>query len=125
MYYYNIVKNVLGTHATDCLVNELINTKTKGKLRLKKGIFKIRVGKFYDSHLATLEIRDSAGDHRADGCAASREMRNTCVAIGIRNHPRERIADRHGAYRPALPNYRLPLSRDPSPSREIEVIIRP
>jgi hypothetical protein len=31
-----------------------MNTKTKGKLRLKKGIFKIRVGKFYDSHLATL-----------------------------------------------------------------------
>jgi hypothetical protein len=31
-----------------------MNTKTKGKLRLKKGIFMIRVGKFYDSHLATL-----------------------------------------------------------------------
>jgi hypothetical protein len=33
-----------------------MNTKTKGKLRLKKGIFKIRVGKFYDSHLATLQM---------------------------------------------------------------------
>jgi hypothetical protein len=32
-------------------------------------------------------------------------MRITCVAIGIRNHPRERIADRHGAYRPALPGF--------------------
>ncbi|CAH1372799.1 unnamed protein product, partial [Tenebrio molitor] len=52
----NIVKNVLGTHATNCLVNEFMNTKTKGKLRLKKGIFKIRVGKFYDSHLATLQM---------------------------------------------------------------------
>ncbi|KAH0813310.1 hypothetical protein GEV33_009481 [Tenebrio molitor] len=37
--------------------------------------------------------KDSVGDRRAGGCAASREMRITCVAIGIRNHPRERIAD--------------------------------
>jgi hypothetical protein len=89
-----------------------------------------------EKNLSSAEIRDSVGDRRAGGCAASREMRITCVAIGIRNHPRERIADRHGAYRPALPGfgsrqgarrflpiYRLPLSRDPSPSREIEVII--
>jgi hypothetical protein len=27
------------------------------------------------------------------------------VAFGIRNHPREQIADRHGAYRPALPGF--------------------
>jgi hypothetical protein len=82
---------------------------------------------------------DSVGDRRAGGCAASRGMRVTCVAFGIRNHPRERIADRHGAYRPALPGfgpveepedlqYRLPFavlpwSRDPSSSSEIEVII--
>jgi hypothetical protein len=32
-------------------------------------------------------------------------MRITCVAFGLRNHPRERIADRHGAYRPALPGF--------------------
>jgi hypothetical protein len=38
-----------------------MNTKTKGKLRLKKGIFKIRVGKFYDSHLATLYLTVNAG----------------------------------------------------------------
>jgi hypothetical protein len=48
---------------------------------------------------------DSVGDRRAGGCAASRELRITCVAFGIRNHPRERIADRHGTYRPALPGF--------------------
>jgi hypothetical protein len=77
---------------------------------------------------------DSVGDRRAGGCAASRGMRITCVAFGIRNHPRERIADRHGAYRPALPGFGaveepedlplpfavLPWSRDPSSSSEIE-----
>jgi hypothetical protein len=51
------------------------------------------------------KLEDSAGDRRAGGCAASRELRITCVAFGIRNHPRERIADRHGAYRPALPAF--------------------
>ncbi|KAH0818191.1 hypothetical protein GEV33_004598 [Tenebrio molitor] len=84
------------------------------------------------------KLGDSVGDCRAGGCAASRELRITCVAFGIRNHPRERIADRHGAYRPALPGfgaveepedlpYRLPLpfavlswSRNPSSSSEIE-----
>jgi hypothetical protein len=48
------------------------------------------------------KLGDSVGDRRAGGCAASRELRITCVAFGIRNHPRERIAERHGAYRPAL-----------------------
>jgi hypothetical protein len=42
---------------------------------------------------SSAEIEDSVGDRRAGGCAASREKRITCVAIGIRNHPRERIAD--------------------------------
>jgi hypothetical protein len=51
------------------------------------------------------KLEDSVGDRRAGGCAASRELRITCVAFGIRNHPRERIADRHGAYRPALPAF--------------------
>jgi hypothetical protein len=71
------------------------------------------------------KLGDSVGDRRAGGCAASRELRITCVAFGIRNHPRERIADRHGAYRPALPGfgaveepedlpYRLPFYRLPS-----------
>jgi hypothetical protein len=50
-------------------------------------------------------VEDSVGDRRAGGCAASREKRITCVAFGIRNHPRERIAERHGAYRPALPAF--------------------
>jgi hypothetical protein len=27
------------------------------------------------------------------------------VAFGIRNHPRGRIAERHGAYRPVLPAF--------------------
>jgi hypothetical protein len=27
------------------------------------------------------------------------------VAFGIRNHPRGRIAERHGAYHPALPAF--------------------
>jgi hypothetical protein len=45
---------------------------------------------------------DSVGDRRAGGCAASREMRITCVAFGIRNHLRERIADRHCAYLPGF-----------------------
>jgi hypothetical protein len=27
------------------------------------------------------------------------------VAFRIRHHPQERIADRHGAYRPALPGF--------------------
>ncbi|KAH0822025.1 hypothetical protein GEV33_000766 [Tenebrio molitor] len=79
------------------------------------------------------KLKDSVGDRRAGGCAASRELRITCVAFGIRNHPRERIADRHGAYRPALPafgaveepenlpyRYCLPWSRNPSSSSEIE-----
>jgi hypothetical protein len=84
------------------------------------------------------KLGDSVGDRRAGGCAASRELRITCVAFGIRNHPRERIAERHGAYRPALPafgaveepenlpyryRYRLSWSRNPSSSSEIEVII--
>jgi hypothetical protein len=51
------------------------------------------------------KLEDSVGDRRAGGCAASRELRITCVAFGIRNHPRERIVDRHGAYRPALPAF--------------------
>jgi hypothetical protein len=91
-----------------------------------------------EKNLSSAEIEDSVGDRQTGGCAASREKRITCVAFGIRNHPRERIADRHGAYRPALPGfvsrqgarrflpfivYQLPLSRDPSPSRETEVII--
>ncbi|KAH0818545.1 hypothetical protein GEV33_004245 [Tenebrio molitor] len=66
--------------------------------------------------------RDSVGDRRAGGCAASRGMRITCVACGIRAHPRERIADamvhivrRCQASRPSkspkiLP-YRLPFCR--------------
>jgi hypothetical protein len=84
------------------------------------------------------KLEDSVGDRRAGGCAASRELRITCVAFGIRNHPRERIADRHGTYSPALPafgaveepeklpyryRYRLPWSRNPYSSSEIEVII--
>jgi hypothetical protein len=89
------------------------------------------------------EIRDSVGDRRAGGCAASRELRITCVAFGIRNHPRERIADamvlivrRCQASEPSRSpkifyrtDYRfpvlvvLPISRDPSSSSEIEVII--
>jgi hypothetical protein len=38
-------------------------------------------------------MEDSVGDRRAGGCTASREERISSVAIGIRNHPRERIAD--------------------------------
>jgi hypothetical protein len=64
----------------------------------------------------------SATAERAAG-AASRELRITCVAFGIRNHPCGWIAERHGAYRPALPAfgaveepedlpfYRLPFCR--------------
>jgi hypothetical protein len=51
------------------------------------------------------KIRGLGRDRRAGGCAASRELRITCVAFGIRNHPRERIAERHGAYRPVLPAF--------------------
>ncbi|KAH0820102.1 hypothetical protein GEV33_002689 [Tenebrio molitor] len=52
------------------------------------------------------EIRGtrSATAERAAG-AASRELRITCVAFGIRNHPCGWIAERHGAYRPALPAF--------------------
>ncbi|KAH0817203.1 hypothetical protein GEV33_005588 [Tenebrio molitor] len=46
----------------------------------------------------------SATAERAAG-AASRELRITCVAFGIRNHPCGWIAERHGAYRPALPAF--------------------
>jgi hypothetical protein len=89
-------------------------------------------------NLSSAEIEDSVGDRRAGGCAPSREKRVTCVAIGIRNHPRERIADpmvhivRRCQVSEAVEEpedfcrftvYRLPLSKDPSPSREIEVII--
>ncbi|KAH0813386.1 hypothetical protein GEV33_009404 [Tenebrio molitor] len=42
---------------------------------------------------SSAKIEDSVGDCRAGGCAASREERISSVAIGIRNHPRERIAD--------------------------------
>jgi hypothetical protein len=58
-----------------------------------------------EKNLSSAEIEDSVGDRQTGGCAASREKRITCVAFGIRNHPRERIADRHGAYRPALPGF--------------------
>jgi hypothetical protein len=67
------------------------------------------------------------------------EKRITCVAIGIRNHPRERIADamvlivrRCQASGPSqspkiftvpITVTVLPISRDPSSSSEIEVII--
>ncbi|KAJ3629659.1 hypothetical protein MTP99_014039 [Tenebrio molitor] len=78
----------------------------------------------------------SATAERAAG-AASRELRITCVAFGIRNHPCGWIAERHGAYRPALPAfgaveepedlpfYRLPFcrvvrARLPLPYREGE-----
>jgi hypothetical protein len=80
---------------------------------------------------------NSVGDRQAGDSAPNREMRITCVAIGIRNHPRERIADpmvlivrrrqASGAVEEpeefTVTDYRLPLSKDPSPSREIEVII--
>ncbi|KAH0822755.1 hypothetical protein GEV33_000036 [Tenebrio molitor] len=33
------------------------------------------------------KLEDSVGDRRAGSCAASRELRITCVAFGIRNHP--------------------------------------
>ncbi|KAJ3617013.1 hypothetical protein MTP99_011271 [Tenebrio molitor] len=84
---------------------------------------------------------DSVGDRRAGGCAASRELRITCVAFGIRNHPRERIADamvlivrRCQASGPSKSpkiyrtDYRftaLPISRDPSSSSEIEGYFEP
>ncbi|KAH0822659.1 hypothetical protein GEV33_000132 [Tenebrio molitor] len=51
------------------------------------------------------KLEDSVGVCRAGGCAASREPRITCVAFGIRNHPCGWIAERHGAYRPALPAF--------------------
>jgi hypothetical protein len=67
------------------------------------------------------------------------EKRITCVAIGIRNHPRERIADamvlivRHcqasgpsqspKIFTVPITVTVLPISRDPSSSSEIEVII--
>ncbi|KAH0807460.1 hypothetical protein GEV33_015330 [Tenebrio molitor] len=113
------------------------------------GVSKSFLGIAFIFHVALLESgvtekthrerksRDSVGDRRAGGCAASRGMRITCVAFGICNHPRERIADRHGAYRPALPGFGaveetealpitvlpfavLPWSRNPSSSSEIE-----
>ncbi|KAH0817220.1 hypothetical protein GEV33_005571 [Tenebrio molitor] len=80
---------------------------------------------------------DSVGDRRAGGCAASRGMRITCVAFGIRNHPRERIADAMvlivrrcqasgPSKSPKIYRYRtdyrfavLPRSRDPSSSRVV------
>ncbi|KAH0815915.1 hypothetical protein GEV33_006876 [Tenebrio molitor] len=78
----------------------------------------------------------SATAERAAG-AASRELRITCVAFGIRNHPCGWTAERHGAYRPALAAfgaveepedlpYRftvLPWSRNPSSSSEIEITV--
>ncbi|KAH0811459.1 hypothetical protein GEV33_011331 [Tenebrio molitor] len=48
---------------------------------------------------------DSVGDRRTGRGASSRELRITCVAFGIRNHPCGWIAERHGAYRPALPAF--------------------
>ncbi|KAH0818299.1 hypothetical protein GEV33_004492 [Tenebrio molitor] len=72
----------------------------------------------------------SATAERAAG-AASRELRITCVAFGIRNHPCGWIAERHGAYRPALPAfgaveepedlpfYRLPFCRGREPPRHL------
>jgi hypothetical protein len=51
------------------------------------------------------KLGDSVGDRRAGGGAASRELRITCVAFGIRNHPCGWIAERHGAYRLALPAF--------------------
>ncbi|KAH0814620.1 hypothetical protein GEV33_008172 [Tenebrio molitor] len=87
--------------------------------------YRNNIREFPEKKRSSAEIEDSVGDRRAGGCAASREMRITCVAVGIRNHPRERIADRHGAYRPAcqvsgavrepeefteLPIYRLPFT---------------
>jgi hypothetical protein len=50
-----------------------MNTKTKGKLRLKKGIFMIRVGKFYDSHLATLNP-SRARENSRPGCSWKTEF---------------------------------------------------
>jgi hypothetical protein len=51
-----------------------------------------------------IERTRSAIAERAAG-AASRELRITCVAFGIRNHPCGWIAERHGVYRPALPAF--------------------
>jgi hypothetical protein len=76
------------------------------------------------------KLGDSVGDRRAGGCAASRELRITYVAFGIRNYARERIADRHGAYRPPLPGfgaveetedlpYRLPSYRGRETTRRL------
>ncbi|KAH0816953.1 hypothetical protein GEV33_005838 [Tenebrio molitor] len=96
-----------------------------------------------DAEAALNQLREartrSARAERAAG-AASRELRITCVAFGIRNHPCGWIAERHGAYRPALPacgafeepeNYHivplpftvLPWSRNPSSSSEIEITV--
>jgi hypothetical protein len=53
-----------------------------------------------------LESRVAKQTHRERAAgAASRELRITCVAFGIRNHPCGWIAERHGAYRPALPAF--------------------
>jgi hypothetical protein len=91
-----------------------------------------------EKNLSSAEIRDSVGDRRAGGCAASRGKRITCVAIGIRNHPRERIADPmvhivqrcqvSGAAEEAedfidLPFCHLTVIERPLASREREVII--
>ncbi|KAJ3617057.1 hypothetical protein MTP99_009144 [Tenebrio molitor] len=107
--------------------------------KIRSSHFVLRSPRFGSNKKKTYRERksgDSVGDRRAGGCATSREMRITCVAIGIRNHPRERIADamvlivrRCQASGPSkspkiftvpITVTVLPIWRDPSPSREIE-----
>jgi hypothetical protein len=71
------------------------------------------------------KLEDSVVDRRAGGCAASRELRITCVAFGIRNHPRERIADRHGAYSPALPAFGAVEEPEKLPPLPFTVVEKP
>jgi hypothetical protein len=85
-----------------------------------------------EKNRSSAKIQDSVGDRRAGSCAASRGKRITCVAVGICNHPRERIADPmvHTVWRCQISEAAeepeeftvLPLSSDPPASREREVI---
>ncbi|KAH0812727.1 hypothetical protein GEV33_010064 [Tenebrio molitor] len=111
--------------------------------KIRSSYFVLRSPRFWGNKkkpIVSGNQENSVGDRQAGDSAPNREMRITCVAIGIRNHPRERIADpmvlivrrrqasgaveEHEEFTVTVTNYRIPLSRDPSPSREIELPYR-
>jgi hypothetical protein len=107
-YKWEFYPKEISTYDGCCLENYLLKPSTPfselssiNKKQVRYDEEKIHGIRYSDG----AEIGDSVGDRRASGCAASRELRITCVAFGIRNHPCGWIAERHGAYRPALPAF--------------------